>query len=156
MRRSARRGQPEDRPDVDASDPVSTTVCLPTFATTTTALGVAATIAEGPAAPGDPGHPALGRSVVCIAALGQDCGAEGSYTPYDFGTTSPVRFVFRISAAALAKGDKITQVFHNGVLLPKCREHERERLRRLDHARQDKTKIWTIVATAPTNGSWTW
>ena len=121
MCRPPGRGQPETPTRTSTPpNPVSTTFCLPTFATSPTALGVAATIDEGPAVSGDPGHPALGRSVVCIAGLGQSCGAEGTYTPYDFGTASPVQFVFRISAAALAKGDKITKVFHNGVPLPSC------------------------------------
>ena len=156
-------------PNVDAANPVSTTFCLPTFATSPTALGVAATIDEGPAVSGDPGHPALGRSVVCIAGLGQACGAEGSYTPYNFGTVSPVRFVFRISAAALAKGDKITKVFHNGVALPKCPSTNANgcvvsitppttKYSYSKHGGPPSTNkgIWTIVATAPTNGSWTW
>ncbi len=156
-------------PNVDAANPVSTTFCLPTFATSPTALGVAATIDEGPAVSGDPGHPALGRSVVCIAGLGQACGAEGSYTPFDFGTVNPVRFVFRISAAALAKGDKITKVFHNGVALPKCPSTNANgcvvsitppttKSSYSKHGGPPPTNkgIWTIVATAPTNGSWTW
>jgi hypothetical protein len=153
-------------PDVDASDPVSSTVCLPPFTTSATDLGVASAITEGPAAPGQPGHPALGRSVICVAAFGQSCGAEGTYTPFDFGFATPIQFVFRISAAALGKYDKITKVFHNGAQLGKCPNTDPNgcvvaitppKSSYSKHGGPSHGKgVWTVVAKAPTNGPWSW
>jgi hypothetical protein len=159
-------GTLQTNPDVDESDPVSSTVCLPPFTTTPTDLGVASAIVEGPAAPGQPGHPELGRSVICVAAFGQSCGAEGTYTPFDFGLATPIQFVFRISGEALGKYDRITKVFHNGAKLGKCPSADpngcvvaiippKHSYAKHGGPSHDKG-VWTVVAKAPTNGPWSW
>ena len=153
-------------PDVDPSEPVSTTICLPVFATTTIKQGVATGILEGPAAAGDPGHTALGRSNVCVASFGQACGPDGTYTPFDFGTATPIQFLFRISGAALAWGEKITTVYHNGVALPSCPSTNPNgcvvsitppsKYSTRGHSPSGGKGVWKVVAKAPTNGPWNW
>lgn len=131
---------------VSAANPVSTSFCLPAFATSGTDIGLATTITE------EPGN--AQKSEVCIAALGQNCG--GTYTAADFGP-SQVTFVFRVADAALPKGYKITQVFHNGEFLTAAtcaRTVNPECL--VSISLDNRTKIWTIIATSETNGPWTW
>ena len=82
-------------------NPVSTTVCEPL--SLTGADGLATTIVEGPRT-GGLGHPYLGQSTVCIATLGENCGPEGTYTPHDFGTTTPFTIVIRVLDEALLRG----------------------------------------------------
>ena len=93
-------------------------------------------------------------SEVCVAALGQNCPAG---TRADFGSSGEViTFTFRISADALPKNYKITKVFHNG------HEVDVDDVRRSttgasSRSRFDKkTKIWTVITTAETNGPWSW
>ena len=129
---------------VSLADPVSSTFCIPSVIPTATDLGHTTTITE---LPGNARH-----SEVCIAALGQDC--TPGYLEADF-SPEVVTFVFRVADAALPKGYKITQVFHNGVLLTAttCAVNQECVLSiKLDN----KTKVWTIVATSPTNGLWDW
>jgi len=131
---------------VGLSNPVATSFCLPAFATSGTEIGLATTITE------EQGN--AHKSEVCIAALGQNCG--GTYTAADFGP-STVTYVFKVADAALPKGYKITQVFHNGELLTAAtcaRTVNPECLVSIDL--DNKTKIWTIIATSETNGPWTW
>ena len=139
---------------VSVANKVSTTVCLPTFAVSGPNLGLATTILESDLDDGNPaGHPSLGRSAVCVAALGQNCGTEGSYTPFVFAT--PISFVFRISGAALSYHDKITQVFHNGQPLPACPSADPNGC--YTSIAYDKwTKVWTVQAQARSNGLWGW
>ena len=102
---------------------------------------------------GAAGHPGLGRSAVCVAALGQNCGAEGSYMPFVFAT--PITFVFRISGAALSHHDTITQVFHNGQALPACPSANPNGC--YTSIAYDKwAKVWTVQAQARSNGLWGW
>jgi len=125
---------------VDLADPVSTTVCLPFV----TGLGNATTIDE---TAGNARH-----SEVCIAASGQNCPTT---IPADF-TPGSVTFVFRVADAALPKGYKITQLSHSGN--PPLKEGQCDATGdcvvsiKLDN----KTKIWTLVATSKTNGYWDW
>ncbi len=64
---------------VTTTNKVSTTICLPAFQASTVDLGLATTIVEENLDDTNPaGHPNLGRSRVCIATLGQTCGAEGT------------------------------------------------------------------------------
>ena len=154
-------GSLRTKPTLHATlNPVATTVCLPSpIPSDEDDLGLATTILEEPGDDGNPGgHPYLGRAVVCIADLGENCGVEGSYDPYDFGTDAPVTFVFRIDDAALLKGDKITQVFHNSFELPTCVSNPA-----FEHGcvvtimpPKGKIKFWTVVAKARTNGPWNW
>ena len=139
---------------VSLANKVSTTVCLPGFAVSGSSLGLATTILESDLDDGNPaGHPGLGRSAVCVAALGQNCGAEGSYTPFVFAT--PITFVFRISGAALSYHDKITQVFHNGQALPACPSANPNGC--YTSIAYDKwAKVWTVQAQARSNGLWGW
>ena len=143
---------------VSLDNKVSTTVCIPTFLLNGIDLGLATTILESDADDGNPaGHAGLGSSAVCIAALGQNCGAEGSYTPFVFAT--PVKFVFRISGDALAALEKkdrtITQVFHNGQALPQCPSTNANGC--YTSITQDKkTKDWLVQAEAKSNGLWGW
>ena len=66
-----------------------------------------------------------------------------------------ITFTFRVSADALPKGYQITKVFHNGheVTSTTC-STDNECVKSIKFDK--KTKIWTIVATAETNGPWSW
>jgi hypothetical protein len=160
---------------LSAVNPVSTTVCFPAFTIPPQSLdsGFASSIAESSLHQHPGGHPQLGQSDVCIAALGQNCG--GTYTPQDF-SPSVVTFIFRIRNEALTTSSvstlsvqhggptpppppspAITQVFHNNVLLPTCSANPTFAEGCVDSITFDKTKkIWTVVAKASTNGQWDW
>jgi hypothetical protein len=145
--------------DVDLSNPVATSFCLPAFQTSGANLGLATTIVEGLAQPGDPGVTGL-RSDVCVADLGEDCSVD---VPYSFGTDDPIRLVFRIADDALDNGEKITQVFHNGdpVPLPSCTsDHtiptgEDDCVDSIQRS-GGPVKIWTIVVLSDENGFYNW
>jgi hypothetical protein len=134
---------------VSESNPVATSFCLPAFATSGTDIGLATTITE------QQGN--AHTSTVCIAALGQNCG--GNYVPADFGP-SVVTFVFTVADAALPNGYKITQVFHNGQLLPMCGTPEAATSAEGCVVEiippKGTPKIWTIIAQSETNGPWNW
>ena len=160
---------------LSSTNPVASTVCLPTFTIPPGgfALGYSSTIDEITTPPASlPGsHPELGQSVVCVAALGQAC-APG-HTPVNWGTTNKARHIFRILHSALSSGPSalsyspsvvttgyptITKVFHNGVQLPKCADDPS-----FVHGcvvsitgPSGYPKIWTVVADAPGNGPWNW
>lgn len=124
---------------VSLVDPVSTTICLPTF----TALGHTTTITEFQ---GD-----ARSSAVCVAASGQSC-APG-YVPANFAP-SVTTIVFRVAAAALGHHG-ITQVRHNGIVLtPATCAASQECLLSitLDHT----AGVWMIVVSSPTNGLYDW
>ena len=134
---------------ISLANPVSTTICVPSIVLTTDDdLGHAATILERN---GDPRH-----SEVCVAALGVNCGAHGTYDEASFGSPY-VTHVFRVADAALPKGYKITAVSHNGdpaLTAGTCSATPGECV--VSIVLDRKTKIWTIVATSPTNGLWDW
>jgi hypothetical protein len=136
-------------------NPVSTTVCEPL--SLTGADGLATTILEGPRT-GGPGHPYLGQSTVCIAALGQNCGPEGSYTPHDFGTTTPFTIVIRVLDEALDAGDSLSELIHNGESLPPCATNPTNANGCVVSINRSngKVKIWTLIGKARTNGPWNW
>jgi hypothetical protein len=130
---------------VSKTNPVATSFCLPAFATNATDLGLAATITE------TPGN-ARG-SEVCVADLGQNCPAGARANFADTGGV--ITFTFAVAEAALPKGYKITTVFHDDheVTAATCAANNECVLSiKLDH----KTKTWTIVTTAETNGPWSW
>ncbi len=143
---------------LDAQNPVSTTVCIPTIPTDANNLGLATTILEQASQSGDPGHQSLGRSDVCVAQLGQNCGPYGSYDAQDFGTAHPLTLVFRIADAALPNGERITVVYHNGDPLPTCVLSPTNANGCTDSIVRSggPVKIWTIVVTSPTNGFYNW
>lgn len=130
---------------VSKSNPVATSFCLPDFATNETDLGLATTITE------TAGN--ARASEVCVAALGQNCPA-GSRA--DFGPSGGViSFKFLVSADALPKNYKITTISHDGheVTAATCAaDNECVTSIKLDR----KTRIWTILTTAETNGPWGW
>ena len=152
-------GSLRTKPTLDlATNPVSTTVCLPDYTIPSSAkddLGLATTILEVSGDDGNPdGHPSLGRSDVCIADFGLNCPGGAAHP---FGT--PATFVFRIlDDAILPKGDKITHVYHDGFELPTCGSDPNFVHGCVDSITpgKGKIKIWTVVAKAKTNGSWTW
>jgi hypothetical protein len=143
--------------DVNVSNPVATSFCLPPFQTSGRDLGLATTIDEGSSHAGDPGVTGL-RSDVCIADLGENCGAFGDYRP--FGFTSQITLVFLIADAALPNGTRITQVFHNGdpVPLPSCQTEPTNANGCTDSIVRSggPVKIWTIVVKSKTNGFYNW
>ena len=154
-------GSLRTKPTLDATgNPVSTTICLPSVPSNDVDLGLASTILEGPSQSGNPGHAVLGRSDVCVAALGENCGAFGTYPPHDFGTTTPLTLVFRITDATLGKGESITQVFHNGnpTPLPSCSTNPTNANGCVQsiNLSNGKVKIWTIVVKSRTNGFYNW
>ena len=153
-------GSLRTKPTLDlATNPVSTTVCLPDYTIPSSAkndLGLATTIVEGSGDDGNPdGHPNLGRSDVCIADFGLNCPGGAAH---DFGPRRP----------RSSSGSSTTR---------SCRRATRSRTstttasssrpatatRDFDHGcvvsitpGKGKIKIWTVVAKAKTNGSWTW
>lgn len=138
-------GNLRTNPVISLTNPVSTTICLPPFSPSATDLGHAATLTEFA---GD-----VHSSNVCVAALGTNCpttvALAANFAP-DFAT-----HIFRIADAALEKGDKIEQVFHNGVLLSACPDTNVNGCV-VSITLDNKTKVWTIVALSPTNGEWGW
>lgn len=152
-------GSLRTKPTLHASlNPVSTTVCIPSIPSNATDLGLATTIVEGPLQAGNPGHAVLGRSDVCVAALGANCGRFGEYPPQPFGTANPLTLVFRIADAALTNGDKITQVWHNGTLLNTCLADPNNAngcLVSIDRS-GGPVKTSTVIVKSPTNGWYTW
>ncbi len=141
--------------DVGLSNPLATSFCLPAFQKTGPDLGLATTIVEGPSQTGDPGVTGL-RSDVCIADLGENCGAFGTYTPFLF--TSQIKLVFLIADAALPSGSKITVVYHDGTALPTCKSSPANANGCTDSIVRSggPVKIWTIVVKSNTNGRYTW
>jgi hypothetical protein len=142
------------------ANPVSTTVCEPLSFTGVD--GLATTILEGPRSGGQ-GHPYLGQSTVCIASLGQNCGPEGTYTPHDFGTTNPFTIVIRVLDAALEPGDSLTDLFHNGQLLPSCSVNPTNAngcevsIDRINVGSTGRpVLVWILIGKARTNGPWGW
>ena len=138
---------------IDAADPIQSSFCLPaSFQAAAAAGGVASTITEPSSGPN-----IARQSVICIATPGQNCPGG---TPATFGGDL-ITFTFRVAdAALLPSGYRITQVFHNTSLLPKCGTAAAA-------ASEDgcvvsitppkgNPKIWTIVARAKTNGPWSW
>jgi hypothetical protein len=135
------------------TNPVATSFCLPVSFTAGAAAGVASTITE----PAGNAH----QSEVCIAKPQTNCG-DATYVAAEFPDL--VTFTFRVADAALQMPGQpkytITQVFHNGNLLPKCTDANG--LTNPDGCVVSITppkgnpKIWTIVTKAKTNGPWSW
>ena len=132
---------------VSLANPVVTKFCLPDFEIPegNGNLGFATTITE---LAGNARH-----SEVCIAELGTNC----TPTALDATFGAPyVTNVFQVANGALPKGYKITEVSHNGN--PPLEEGEcsapGECVLSIDL--DNRTKIWTIVATSATNGYWDW
>lgn len=142
---------------VSLDNKVATTICLPAnFPVNATDKGVATTIVEEALDDNNPnGHPGLGRARVCIAALGENCKEDDSHIPFAFSIANPVKFVFRIADAALLKGEKITEVFHNGESLPMCPSTNVNGCYTSIQL-NNKTKVWIVQAQAPGNGLWGW
>ena len=133
---------------ISLANPVSTKFCLPSFVIPVGNgnLGFASTITE------TLGNPHV--TEICIAALGTNCGA--SHVDATFGAPY-VTHIIRVADAALGN-DRITEVSHNGEVLPLCEDEP-------DNANgclvekpkpQGNPKIWVIVAKSPTNGPWDW
>lgn len=137
-------GNLRTNPDVNLGNPVSTTICLPSFTGSSTDPGYATTITE---IAGNARH-----SEVCIADLGTNCVA--GYVDENFFPAS-VTHVFRVSDAALGKGERITQVSHNGFTLSSCPNTDPNGCV-VSITLDNRTKIWTIVARSPSNGQWGW
>ena len=122
-------------------------------------LGYAATILESQTHQHPGGHPELGQSDVCVAELGQNC--VPTHTPASWGT-SKARHIFRILGSAITTSPKkITQVFHNGLLLPPCtgpgaNPNFPQGCGVSITEPKGKIKYWTVVADAPGNGYWDW
>jgi hypothetical protein len=100
-------------------------------------------------------HPELGESDVCVAALGESCGA--GHIPVNWGTER-ARQIFRILDSAITTNPrKIEQVTHNGVPLPPCTGPKADP----DFAQgcvfpigppSGVPKVWVVVVDAPING----
>lgn len=146
-------GNLQTNPDVNLGNPVSTTVCLPSFGRPANGvdLGYVTQITE---TKNNARH-----AEVCVAQLGTDC-ATG-YVDADFSLLDPpgvITHVFHVADAALPNGYKITAVSHNGgpaTAQGACDTNGFCVLTiRLDNVKG--TKIWTIVVTSPTNGYFDW
>jgi hypothetical protein len=155
------------------NNPVTTTVCFPAFTIPAGSpdVGFASTIVESSLHQHPGGHPELGQSDVCIAALGQNC--TSGYTPQNF-FPQVATIIFRIHNDAITSTvqtmqafsgwhpppsgkKKITQVFHNTVLLPKCQVDPTFPEGCVESITQDHwTKNWTVVVKASTNGFYDW
>jgi len=139
------------------TNPVTTSYCLPATFTAGAAEGVASTISEPASDSVNFAH----QSEVCIAKPQTNCG-DSTYVAAEFADF--VTFTFRVADEALQSPGKpkytITQVFHNGNVLPKCTDPNA--LTNPDGCVVSITppkgnpKIWTIVTQAKTNGPWSW
>lgn len=136
------------------TNPVTTSYCLPASFTANAADGVASTITE----PGSDSPSFARQSEVCIAEPQTNCG-DSTYVAADFDPDF-VTFTFRVADDALPKGYSITQVFHNGNLLPMCSDPtgptNPDGCVVSITPPKGNPKIWTIVAKARTNGPWSW
>lgn len=172
---TAGAGNLHTNPALTNTDPVSSTVCLPLFTipTGSFAFGLSSTITEITTEPATGVQKTLGQSVVCVAALGQSCVA--GHVPFNWGTTTKARHVFRILGSALTGNKTITKVFHNGAELKLCSTTQGASSLNgcvvsitssssfLSFSPSSSNtnppsgnKVWTVVADAPTNGPWNW
>jgi len=134
-------------------NPVSTTVCLPSpIPFDSVNLGLSTTLLEGPSQAGDPGHPEFGRATVCIAALGDIC--DGDYVPQDF-SPNVATVVLRGTTAALSGHTAVTQIFHNGFLLPSCPSADPNGCV-VSITTDHDSGVVTAVVEAATNGHFNW
>ena len=147
---TAGAGNLRTNPDVSLANPVVTTVCLPPFTIPSSNhvdLGYVTTITE---TLGNARH-----SEVCVAVLGTNCGngyVDASFAP------QVITHVFHVADAALPKNYSITTVSHNGgppTVEGAC-DPSGMCVVSIDLVNVKGTKIWTIVVTSPTNGSWDW
>lgn len=130
---------------VSLANPLSSRICLPLFTGTPTDPGLVATITEGPNT-GAVGGPH--QSEICVPTFGQDC-TTNTYTPYPFAS-APATFVFRVQ---LEPGDKLEIVYHDWVAVPLGCPSAGDCVQSITV--DPKTKIWTVVVQARSNGSWT-
>ncbi len=141
-------GNLRTNPVVSLTNPVSTTVCFPAFTIPSgnrVDLGYATTISE---TAGNARH-----SEVCIVDLGTNCGP--SYVDANFAPLA-VTHVFHVADGALPKGYKITTVSHNGGPATVQGACDPSGFCVVSITLENKTKIWTIVVTSPTNGYFDW
>lgn len=141
-------GNLRTNPKIDEdANPVSTTVCVPVQIPLDNQvdLGYAVTITET--------QNNARHADVCIAKLGTNC--EPGYVDAEFAAPY-VTHVFQVADGALPRRYSITEVSHNGN--PPLAEGEcsapGECVVSIDL--DNRTKIWTIVVTSPTNGYWDW
>lgn len=139
-------GNLQTNPVLDAEDnSVSTTVCVPVQIPldNNVDLGYAVTLTET-------GNNAR-QSEVCIAKLGSNCPGEDATFSAPFVTV-----IFHVADDALPNKYKITGISHNGA--PPLAEGECSSAGEcvLDIYLDPQTKIWTMVVTSESNGSYTW
>ena len=145
-------GNLRTNPDVGLGNPVATTVCLPPFTIPSSNLVDLGYVTQITETLGNARH-----SEVCVATLGTNCGP--GYVDANFGLLDPpqvITHVFHVADGALPKGYKITWVSHNGgaqVVEGAC---DANNFCVLSIHLDNKTKIWTIVVTTPTNGYFDW
>ena len=136
---------------VGPGNPVATSFCLPAFSPDGENPGLATTITEQAA----DAH----GSETCVADLGEDCADPEGYVAKNFGFPG-ITFTFTVDGRALPNGYKITEVFHNSATaLPFCDTPGGSTNPDgcvVSISYDPPTKIWTIVATSPTNGPWNW
>jgi hypothetical protein len=158
---SAAGGNLRTNQALSAGNPVSTTICLPAFVIPSGSidLGYASTIVESLSQQFASAHPELGESNVCVAELGENC--VPGHTSVNWGDKR-ARHIFRILDSALTTNPKkITDVYHNGVLLPPCAGSNADPGFAhgcvVDIARPTgKEKVWVVLVDAPINGPFSW
>ncbi|MCZ7587952.1 MAG: hypothetical protein M5U27_03640 [Gaiella sp.] len=147
-------GNLQTNPDVSIGNPVTTTVCLPSFTIPSSNLVDLGYVTQITEQLGNARH-----SEVCVATLGTNCAVP--YVDADFSLLDPpqvITHVFQVAGAALPKGYKITWVSHNGgeqVAEGEC-DANGFCVVSIDLVNVKGTKTWVIVVTTPTNGYFDW
>ena len=143
-------GNLRTNPDVGVANPVTTTVCLPSFTIPPSNLVDLGYVTQITETLGNARH-----SEVCVAALGTNC--VNGYVDANFAP-QVITHVFHVADAALPNGYKITWVSHNGG--PQVAEGACDAnnfcVSSIDLVNVKGTKIWVIVVTTPTNGYFDW
>jgi hypothetical protein len=143
-------GNLRTNPLVSLTNPVSTTVCLPSFTIPSSNLVDLGFVTQITETLGNARH-----SEVCVAELGTNCGAL--YTDADFAP-QVITHVFRVADGALPNGYKITTVSHNGgtpIGVGVC-DTSGFCVVSITLVNVQGTKTWTIVVTTPKNGYFDW
>lgn len=128
-------------PDVDADNPLATSVCASSLPTS--APGLVTSIEEKEGEESDPGITQV--SEICLPSPGTECDAS----PFVFSPLAT--FTFVVANASLPAGEKIETVYHDGAVVSKSRRADP----RVVSIKNEKFKgITTIVVLSSTNGSW--
>ena len=129
-------------PDVDADNPLATSVCAPSLPAN--APGLVTAIEERDSEESDPGTTQV--SEICLPSPGTECDAS----PFVFSPFAT--FTFVIDNGSLPEGDEIDTVYHDGAVVSRSRKADPH----VVIIKNERFKgITLVVVRSSTNGSWT-